>query len=332
MPSKHISKKRTTKNKSVLKVFESFAGYGGASFALNRLNFPFEVVGYSEIDKNAIKVYEINHPGVPNYGDITLIDETTLPDFDLFTGGFCCQSFSSIGKNLGEYDIRGTLFNDIIRIVKYKRPNLILLENVKGLVSKTHINTLTKIINELEDIGYDVQYKVLNSKDYNIPQNRERVWIFATLCKQFENVDIYPLPLEQTIDFLDIVDEFPDERLYLTQEQILHKMDKTGIDFDVEKICIINSYHIKIKYADYSWTLLTSMDSYNIIEPKIKKEYRVRRFSVDECYRLMGFEDGEIDFADISYAQAIHLAGNGWDINVVSLILQNILTIYYNCL
>ena len=103
-----------------VRVFEAFAGYGGASFALKRLGYPHQIVGYSENDPHAITIYEANHPNIPNFGDISTIDEKQLPDFDLFTGGFPCQPFSTVGLGLGELDLRGTLFNEIIRIVKHK--------------------------------------------------------------------------------------------------------------------------------------------------------------------------------------------------------------------
>ena len=115
-----------------IKVFETFAGYGGASFGLKLAKIPHEVVGFSEWDKWAIELFQANHPGInlfPDWsGDIREIDENALPDFDLFTGGFPCQPFSSAGLGNGELDMRGTLFYDILRIVSVKKPKHILLE------------------------------------------------------------------------------------------------------------------------------------------------------------------------------------------------------------
>lgn len=119
-----------------LKVFEGFCGYGGCSFGLERSKISYEIVGYSEIDDNAIKLYTNNFKNVKNYGDIKKINEKILPDFDLFSGGFPCQPFSTGGKGLGITDQRGQLIYDIIRIIEYKKPKYVLLENVKGLLSK----------------------------------------------------------------------------------------------------------------------------------------------------------------------------------------------------
>jgi len=185
----------------MIKLFEMFSGYGGASFALKKNKANFECVGFSEIDKHAINCYNKNHVNIDsinrfgevdgfsqikNYGDCTKIDPKELPNFNLLTGGFPCQPFSFSGKGLGEQDTRGTLFYDIIRIAEEKKPNCILLENVKGIMSKRHEITLNKIIDELKRIGYYVHLKVLNSKNYGIPQSRERVFF---VC--FRNIENY---------------------------------------------------------------------------------------------------------------------------------------------
>lgn len=133
-------------------------------------------VGYSEIDKYAIQIYE-KHFKHKNFGDITTIDPKDLPDFDLLVGGFPCQSFSIAGKRRGFKDTRGTLFFEISRIIRNKQPRLFLLENVKGLLSHNDGRTFRVIISELVDLGYDVEWQVLNSKNFGVPQNRERVFI-----------------------------------------------------------------------------------------------------------------------------------------------------------
>jgi len=137
-------------------------------------------VGYSEIDKYAIQVYE-KHFNHKNYGDITKINAEELPDFDLFVGGFPCQAFSIAGLRRGFDDTRGTLFFDIARILQKKQPRLLLLENVKGLLSHNGGRTFKTIIATLTELGYDLQWQVLNSKNFGVPQNRERVFIVGNL-------------------------------------------------------------------------------------------------------------------------------------------------------
>jgi len=137
-------------------------------------------VGYSEIDKYADQIYQ-KHFGGTNYGDATKINARELPDFELLVGGFPCQAFSVAGKRAGFNDTRGTLFFDIARILKEKRPRHLVLENVKGLLSHDQGKTFTTILGVLADLGYFVEWQVLNSKDFGVPQNRERVFIVGHL-------------------------------------------------------------------------------------------------------------------------------------------------------
>ena len=133
-------------------------------------------IGYSEIDKYAIQIYE-KHFNHKNWGDITAIIASELPDFDLLVGGFPCQAFSIAGKRGGFDDTRGTLFFDIARILKEKRPRNFILENVKGLLSHDSGRTFKTIISTLVELGYCVEWQVLNTKNFGVPQNRERVFI-----------------------------------------------------------------------------------------------------------------------------------------------------------
>ena len=126
-------------------------------------------------------IYDHHFPTHKAYGDITKIKTAELPDFDLLVGGFPCQSFSIAGKRGGFNDTRGTLFFEIARIARDKKPQYLLLENVKGLLSHDRGNTFTTIIRVLTDLGYDVQWSVLNSKNFGVPQNRERVFIAGCL-------------------------------------------------------------------------------------------------------------------------------------------------------
>jgi DNA (cytosine-5)-methyltransferase 1 len=160
-----------------MKYFSTFTGIGGFELGIGPEH---ECVGYSEVDKYAVQIYQ-KHFNHKNYGDITKINADTLPDFDFFCGGFPCQSFSIAGKRMGFSDTRGTLFFDIARILRAKRPRLFLLENVKGLLSHQDGKTFGIIIATLTELGYDLQWQVLNSKNHGVPQNRERIFIIGNL-------------------------------------------------------------------------------------------------------------------------------------------------------
>lgn len=155
-----------------------FSGIGGFELGIGDRG---DCIGFSEIDKYAIKIYEKHFPTHHNYGNITTINEKELPDFDLLVGGFPCQSFSIAGKRKGFEDTRGTLFFDIARILRAKQPRLFVLENVKGLLSHDNGNTFRTIISTLDELRYDLQWQIINSKNHGVPQNRERVFIIGNL-------------------------------------------------------------------------------------------------------------------------------------------------------
>ena len=161
-----------------MKCLSLFSGIGGFDLALRKQGH--EIVGACEIDKYARSVFSRHFPGVTIYEDATKIKPEELPDFELLCAGFPCQTFSIAGKRLGFEESRGTLFFEIARIAKQKRPRLLLLENVKGLLSHDRGKTFANILATLDEIGYDAEWEVLNSK-YFVPQNRERIFIIGYL-------------------------------------------------------------------------------------------------------------------------------------------------------
>lgn len=166
---------------SELRVVSLFSGIGGFEEGLNLSGLPFKVVFASEIDKFAQQSYGANFDSSVMVGDITKISETEIPDHDLLVGGFPCQAFSIAGQRKGFEDTRGTLFFDVLRILKKKKPKYFLLENVKNLISHDNGNTFEVILSSLKDLGYVLDFTVLNSKDFGVPQSRERTFICGIL-------------------------------------------------------------------------------------------------------------------------------------------------------
>lgn len=339
--------------KKVLRVFESFAGYGGGHFALDRLkekypNFDFEIIGYSEIDKYACELYDLNHKDkkgnlIKNFGDITKLNPDDVPDFDIFMGGFPCQPFSTAGMQKGVDDPygRGTLFQHIMRICETKKPKYILLENVKGFFSKKFESTRKQMDNMLIKMGYSndkndepLRVALLNSKDYGVPQNRERVWMFARLGGLPKDFSMIPEEIHNGMlmaDFLDPIGFVPKE-MYLSEKQIEHLKEKHNVDsFKVKKALCFDVYNKKIKTDGYSITItMPEHNALRVIEPHSNKEV-VRKMSVTEQFRLMGLEGlagvgrkVDIVFGNQSYTQLSKRAGNGWDVNLVYILLDHI--------
>jgi len=174
----------------VLKVLSLCTGVGGGELGFEASDFDYEMVGYSEIDKYANSIYQKHFPNNENFGDLTKINAITLPDFDFLIAGFPCQAFSIAGKLKGFDDTRGTIFFDIARILKVKKPKYFLFENVKNLISHDKGNTFRVIIRTLLDLGYKVRWDILNSKDFGVPQNRERIYIRGSLGSDLPDISL----------------------------------------------------------------------------------------------------------------------------------------------
>lgn len=173
-----------------LRVVSLFSGIGGFEEGLNLSGLPFEVVFASEIDKFAQQSYGANFDSSVLVGDITQVHEKDIPDHDLLVGGFPCQAFSIAGQRRGFEDTRGTLFFDVLRILKEKKLKYFLLENVKNLINHDKGNTFEVILSSLKDLGYVIDFTVLNSKDFGVPQSRERTFIGGILGGKRESFEV----------------------------------------------------------------------------------------------------------------------------------------------
>ena len=330
---------KENKVKINLRLFEGFAGYGGASFALRRLSrrgfLEYTTIGFSETDAKAVEIYQTNFPNVKNWGDITKIKVKELPDFNLFTGGFPCQPFSTAGSRGGEDDGlgRGTLFSDIIRICEYKKPKFIFLENVQGLTLGKLRPTFDKIMSELHRIGYDCQWRLLNSKDYGIPQNRLRLWIFGVQGVLPKGFDMTPPKKKLNRKLKDFLDEHPDESLYRSPQQLahIHEIHGNGL-FDVPEPLCYDYYNRKIRTDGICMTVTPPQHNVvRIVEPMVDGQERFRKLTIDEHFRLMGFRINksgrEIKYPPTqTYSELGKRAGNGWDINLVTILFEHILS------
>ena len=180
--------KSSNTNNKTLRFIDLFAGIGGIrkglELAAQECGFNTECVLTSEIKPHAISILQQNHPNEKIIGDITKVEANSIPDFDILCAGFPCQAFSAAGKREGFADTRGTLFFDVERILKAKRPKGFILENVEGLVNHDKGRTLQVILSHLDSIGYKVSYKVLNSKFFGVPQERKRIYIVGTFWKK----------------------------------------------------------------------------------------------------------------------------------------------------
>ena len=213
-----------------LRVFEAFAGYGSQSLALRQIGVPYKVVGISEIDTYAIRAYEAIHGPTKNYGDISKIDWSEVPDFDLLTWSSPCTDFSNAGKQAGGEEGSGTrssLLWEVKKCIAIKKPKYTLTENVRALVSQKFLPGFLKYCAYMEEQGYTTFQQVLNAKDYGIPQNRERIFVISILGDAWFN---FPHPVELKLRLKDMLEDKVDEKYYLPQDKVNQFID--GLDND----------------------------------------------------------------------------------------------------
>jgi DNA (cytosine-5)-methyltransferase 1 len=365
-----------------MKVFELFAGIGSQTQALKNLEIAHEVIGISEIDKYAIKSYKAMHGLINNFGDITKIEK--LPYCDLLTYSFPCQDISVAGKQAGiAIGTRSGLLYEVERLLEnmQEKPKYLLLENVKNLVGKGHKADFDKWLNKLEEMGYRNYWKVLNAKNYGIPQNRERVFV-VSIRNDIEKEYEFPKAFDNGIRLKDILENEVDEKFYINQEKTkklieslkdreasntirvvggvsadercvpcitpdrlekrqngrrfkedgdpmftLTSQDKHGI-LQVGMLDIKGNEQVRRVYADKGISpTLNTMQGGNR-QPKILQEnYRIRKLTPLECWRLMGFKDEQFykaKSAGLSDNQLYKQAGNSIVVNVLEAIFKNL--------
>jgi DNA (cytosine-5)-methyltransferase 1 len=314
----NINKYQNTK----LKFIDLFSGMGGFRLAFEKNEA--QCVFSSEIDKYAIETYKANFGETPS-GDITKIPSEQIPNHDILCAGFPCQAFSIAGKRLGFQDTRGTLFFDVSRILKEKKPKAFILENVKGLVNHDKGKTLKVILETLKELGYSYQYKVLNSSDYGIPQSRER-WY----CVGFRNgLNIsaedfrFPEKLTHTINLSDIITQNTNPKYKITPTSSLNLKKH----LDLKKIQINDhtlAYEIRPSKCQFKTngiapTLTAKMGTGGNNVPVIVKQQR--KLTEQECLELMGYPK---HFKITLGYQAYKQIGNSIVVPVVELLAKQI--------
>jgi DNA (cytosine-5)-methyltransferase 1 len=360
-------------------------------------------IGFSEIDKYAIQTYEKNwgkyegegnqaggeqsgkewqhqrhnvhtesqrsethyqaEKGHRNYGDVTAIDERNLPDFELLVGGFPCQAFSVAGKRRGFNDTRGTLFFDIARILAHKRPRHLVLENVKGLLSHDGGKTIQTIAGILTDLGYRIEWQVLNAKDFGVPQNRERIFIVGHLGGECAG-QVFPITGNGGQDIKRIGHTPGFRRYHQTYDSsgAIESLDTSGggghqpcvaptlraTDYKNGDTQTVVATRQPLRFldrnqknieGDYAFTVDASQTSGVAIHPTIDANYykgqsnqrkamlqgtRIRRLTPTECERLMSWPDGWTIGSD---TQRYKQCGNGVVSNVVQAVIEEMMEI-----
>ena len=333
----------TELRKVEMKFLDLFAGIGGFRFGMESAGH--ECIGFCEIDKYARASYKAIHntEGEIELHDITAVSDESIRGFgsvDVICGGFPCQAFSIAGHRRGFEDTRGTLFFEICRFASILRPKYLFLENVRGLLNHDGGATFETIIRTLDGLGYDVEWQVLNSKNFGAPQNRERVFIIGHLRGQ-RTRNVFPIGRNTKQ-----VDGLPRENITTNTLTARYTADGNGsyiIESEQKKIKIkeatsqgyaeaeigdsVNLSHPNSKTRrgrvgkQIANTLFTG-ESQGVVEP----DFRIRKLTPRECWRLQGFPDWAFDKAQEvnSNSQLYKQAGNSVTVNVIAEIAKEL--------
>jgi DNA (cytosine-5)-methyltransferase 1 len=355
-----------------MKVGTFFSGIGSPEQALLNLSIKHEIEFACDIDKYARKTYLKNFDCKNMYEDITALDMKDLSYVDLLVFGFPCQAFSMAGKRGGFEDTRGTLFYDALRYLKVHKPRYFIAENVKGLLSHDNGKTFQTIIDCLalttntqmslmpfDNLGYHIYYKVLNTKDFGIPQNRERIFIVG-IRDDADNNFRFPKEINLKKKLKDLLQINVNDKYYLSDKMIegfknhKNKHEEKGNGFqwhpkDLEKDNIANCLRANAALCPTDNTIIEWVADYRNDEglrkrkdkttpcltasknsetelsrmPPILKQDKIRRLTPIECERLQGFPDNHTE--GVSDTQRYKQCGNSITVNVMEAILKNLL-------
>lgn len=289
-----------------------FSGIGGFELGIQKSKYKdhLNCIGFSEVDENAIKIYRRHFPNHKWLGDVRKIKTDELPRFELLVGGFPCQSFSNSGNKQGFDDTRGTLFFEIARILKDKRPKYFLLENVQGLLWNKCGETMQTIIRVLAEMGYNIQYEILDSRFFGVPQRRERLFIKGCLGKgcefKFPTIRRYSEPTK----------DLSDEHLKIrTDTSKGYKEANVGDGVRISRLNQKNGGRGRVQ-SDSVGTLMCSCN-WGVVTPDLE----IRKLTPLEYERCQGFDDGWTEFGvdgePISNTQRYKCLGNAVTVNVV---------------
>ena len=285
------------------KFIDLFAGIGGIRTAFERQGY--NCVLSSEIDSDCRDVYYKNYGEMP-FGDVRDLVSDCIEKYSVITAGFPCQPFSICGRKKGFEDTRGTLFFEICRIIKDTNPEVVFLENVKHLLHHDSGRTLELILSSLEDLGYIATYKILNAIHFGVPQNRERIIIIGSKKKEFDFSKVKKTTtIAKLIDFLEPTDNFeylrPDEYTFIenptTQPTGLifcgyrnKGIWKKGIRPNSEHLSRVHRQPNRIYSVLGTHPTIPSQETSGRFFIYIPKENAVRKLTIKECYKIMGFD------------------------------------------
>ena len=309
----------------MFKVLSLFSGVGGIDLPFEK--FGFKIIYANDFDSYAVQTYNENFEVKATLADITKVDVKDLPQHDVLIGGFPCQPFSIAGYRKGFDDTRCTLIFNVANILKEKKPSVIMLENVKNLVSHDNGNTFEVILNTLKELGYHIKYSVLNACEYgNMPQNRERIYIVGFLDEEAYRYFDFPEPIRLTKTIFDVIDfdNKVDEKYYYTSKKYpkiyneFKKVEaKEGVVYQWRRV------YVRANKSGVVPCLTANMGTGGHNVPLVYTKYGLRKLTPRECFNVQGFPNDFV-LPKISDAHLYKQAGNSVCVGVIERIVENI--------
>ena len=304
-----------------MKVGGLFAGIGGIELGFKKAGF--DIAWANEIDKNASITYRLNHKHKLFEKDLNDLQTSEVEPIDILTGGFPCQAFSIAGYQKGFRDDRGNIFFQILRFVDDLEPKIIFLENVKNLVSHDKGRTFKRICSELEDRGYTLKYKVLNSAEYgDVPQNRERIYIVAFNDKNVAERFSFPKPKKLTKKVTDLIEKSVEDRYYYRNsryyEQLKEEMKNRDSVYQWRRV------YVRENKSKLCPTLTANMGTGGHNVPLIIDEKDIRKLTPRECARFQGYSDNFKFPPKLSNSALYKQIGNSVTVPVIEAIAREI--------
>jgi DNA (cytosine-5)-methyltransferase 1 len=309
-----------------LKLVDLFAGTGAFSYVSHKTN-KIETIFSNDILDSSKEIYDINNNFELLLKDLNDINIEEIPKFDILTAGFPCQPFSIAGKQLGFEDKRSNVFWKIIEIIDYHKPKIIILENVKNLITHDNKNTFKTIIKSLEEINYHIKYQIINTCDYSIiPQNRERIYIVGfNDIKDYNKFDFNFDKIKNNNLSSFIEDTEINKKYYYDSKSKIYNCLQENISKSINDNVIYQyrRYYVRENKKGRCPTLTANMGSGGHNVPIILDKNGIRKLTPRECFNLQGFPNDYI-LPKISDNKLYSLAGNAVSIPIITLIINKI--------
>lgn len=303
-----------------MKIGSLFAGIGGIELGFQKAGF--KTAWAIEIDKKACITYKANHRHKVINDDLVKVDLSKLSKIDILTAGFPCQAFSVAGYRKGFNDERGNVFFEILRYLKYFKPEIVFLENVKNLFKHDESRTFATIKKELQKLGYNLKYQILNTCEYgNIPQNRERIYIVGFLdsskCEAFH----FPAKIKLTNKISDLLQQGVEKDFYYTKHKYYSKLKQYMQS--KETLYQWRRHYVRENKNNLCPTLTANMGTGGHNVPLVLDD-DIRKLTPRECARFQGFDDSFILPCELSKATLYKQIGNSVSVSVIANIAKEI--------